>query len=163
LVIPLENALAEIPLSLAPSIPVILYEDTREVDLTWPPKESKIIESISPEAESKDLFGEYEWEDEPTPYKENILVNKDGRKAIHTAILWNVTRIFGWEGYFWWELNKFVNVENESIKPCELCGKIIHEKKDKAFCSRKDNPDCYRKRKKLNKSREKEKKNPSLS
>lgn len=245
----------EVKLPPGPSVPFsIIDEKKREVSLSWPP-EGRIVESISPEAESKELFGEYKWEDKSTPENLNTVVNNNGRRAIHTAILWNepfnemfplgggidllyhwsylkksikeletnrgnisaqvnrfssegwtdlesqmvipaartddmqallfdiegkfdisannleelanhpkyddvfhdripVTRLFGWEGYFWWELNNIVNVKRKSIKTCELCGNIIHGKRDKTFCSKKDNPSCYRNRKKLNKRKE---------
>ncbi|MFS0776481.1 hypothetical protein ABC255_10775 [Neobacillus sp. 3P2-tot-E-2] len=249
-----------VDLSPGPGIPCyLLNEEERQIELTWPPKGSRFVESISPETESKEFFGEFKWENEPTGDKGNIVVNNDGVKAFHTEILWKkpfnemfplgggcvdllnhwtylnsciksidenrsnittqvcrfssegwtnlewqmvwpayvtgnmrkllfdiegtfnievndikellqheryfhifhekipVTRIFGWEGYFWWELNNIVNVENKSINTCNLCGNIIHGKKGKSFCNKEDNLDCYRKRKRFDKRKERKK------
>ncbi|OIJ16501.1 hypothetical protein BKP45_21070 [Anaerobacillus alkalidiazotrophicus] len=76
-------------------------------------------------------------------------------ETFHSRI--EVTRIFGWEGYFWWQLNNLVNVENKSIKTCELCEGMISGKIDKRYCSKKENPDCFRKRKAANKRNERKK------
>ncbi|PGR23028.1 hypothetical protein COC52_24860 [Priestia megaterium] len=242
-----------------PSVPISkLDEKERKAVLKWPPEEIKLIDSVSPEAESSEFFGKYMWEKEPTDNDLNIVVNKDGRKAFHAKLLWNepfgemfplgggidllnnrsylkscvknteknignialqanrftsvgwtnlenqmvapallneglkallfeiegrfnievnsfkellkhekyndifhtritVTRVFGWEGYFWWELNNLVNVEKQSIKTCILCGGLISGKKDKIYCGKKENPDCFRKRRASDKRKEREK------
>ncbi|RID89025.1 hypothetical protein D1953_00150 [Peribacillus asahii] len=249
----------EIGLTPGPSFPISEFdEETHEVVLKLTSDENSSVEIISPEAESLKLNGPYQWDNQPTEETLNLVINKDGKKSFHSAILWNepffrmfpdgggmdllnhrnlmkncardieknrskiklqannftkegwtnlealiiaptlmtkgpesllfdiegsfnievdnlrelldhpkykeifkekvpVTRIFGWEGYLWWELNKIVNIENKFMKTCSLCGNIIYGKKGKTFCNQEDNLDCYRKRKRLDKRRERKK------
>lgn len=239
----------DVGFSPGPSFPIAdINEENNEIRLKWPPDDSNIIESISPEAESREVFGKYRWEEEPVTNGLNTVVNENGRKATHTILLWDfpfkemfplgggmdllnqkqqlkyyalhaeknqnriaeqvskftsqgwttlenqlilptlvtegleevffniesrfnievdsfkdllnhkkydevfremipVTRIFGWEGYFWWELNNLVNKRGKSIKSCALCGNIITGRIDKEFCSKTENSACFNKRK----------------
>lgn len=55
-----------------------------------------------------------------------------------------VTRIWGWLGYFWWELLQ--DLENGLvIRHCNRCGAPITGTVRKRFCG-EENPDCYRQR-----------------
>ena len=57
-----------------------------------------------------------------------------------------VTRILGWLGYLWWEfrndLQSFV-----TMRVCQHCDEIIRGgHKDRMFCSKAENPTCFRTR-----------------
>ncbi|MGG0223799.1 hypothetical protein [Bacillus toyonensis] len=78
-----------VDLSPGPGIPSsLLNEEKRILELSWPPKGSRIVESIGTETESKEFYGEFKWENQPTDDKVNIVVNNDKVKAFHTEILW---------------------------------------------------------------------------
>ena len=55
-----------------------------------------------------------------------------------------VTRIWGWLGYFWWELLQDLESGLE-IRNCDRCGAPITGTVRKRFCG-EENPDCYRQR-----------------
>ncbi len=57
-----------------------------------------------------------------------------------------VRRVQGWLGYFWWELYQDI-VTNVTIRFCRQCGNILRGRHaDVQYCSKQENPDCYRKR-----------------
>jgi hypothetical protein len=63
-------------------------------------------------------------------------------KALRTARV-PVTRIDGWPGYFWWELQQD-RIEQRSLRRCSQCGRLLRGgRSDKQFCTREENPRCY--------------------
>ena len=56
-----------------------------------------------------------------------------------------VRRTLGWLGYFWWEFHRDLAAE---LLPafCSRCGKVITKKNARRYCSREENPECFRKR-----------------
>ncbi|WP_432693986.1 hypothetical protein ACRBU7_14390 [Priestia aryabhattai] len=249
----------ELPLPLSPgsAIPIsAIDEETGKVSVRWPPENSGLVDTISPESESRELLGNYMWKHnstEDSPLFKPV-ENAEGRKAIHSALLWPepfrqtfpfgggwdlltqkmimmnyvrnldkkrvhiendvsvqaskysfegwtvlekqvimptwivkgqeellfkvegqydievnnvkelmehetykqtfnskvpITRIFGWEGYLWWELNNRIKDNNSSLKVCEQCGNIISGNKNRRFCRKMDNPECVKQRNKL--------------
>jgi len=68
-----------------------------------------------------------------------------------------ITRCFGWEGYFWWGLNKAVNCEYKNITFCQRCKSIISGRRNKKYCSREENPTCFKTRRAEDKRRERTK------
>lgn len=237
----------KVPVNLSPG-PIFpttdINEEKKEIVFGWPPNEGNIIDTVSPEAESYKILGQYSWDDGI----DHMVLNNDGKRAEHIALYWPapfnemfplgggmdllkqkndmnecirdidsnkfiiaknacrlssqgettlekqlinpmlmtksvdellfkiegsynivvnrledlinhrdykeaflksipVTNIYGWEGYFWWELNNKVN----DIKHCSLCGKIITGKKDKVYCNKKENEACFKDRTNANK------------
>lgn len=60
-----------------------------------------------------------------------------------------VTRVFGWVGYFWWELSRDLQA-GLSIRRCQHCGNaIVGGRRHRRYCNRQENPTCYRDRNKL--------------
>jgi hypothetical protein len=58
----------------------------------------------------------------------------------------SVRRIQGWLGYFWWEFYQDL-VAHIPIGTCKACGNLIHGgRKDRRYCTRSENTDCWRKR-----------------
>lgn len=58
-----------------------------------------------------------------------------------------VTRVFGWEGLFWLSLHSELPVRG-GLRFCkrESCGTVIGGRANKEYCSREENPACYRAR-----------------
>jgi hypothetical protein len=57
----------------------------------------------------------------------------------------SIERIWGWQGYFWFEfLNDLLG--REVSRQCEKCGRVIGGTERKRVCNKTDNPDCYRAR-----------------
>jgi hypothetical protein len=243
-----------IPVQLQPG-PIMpnTHINEKGVTFTWPSPDSYLLDSISPETESFEKFGRYQWNPSKNNGIDNVL-NSYGKTATHIGLSWPppfnemfqlgggvdlikqkdhmkecienledkkseissmaskfssqgqttleklvinptlmtnthdelffilegrynivvqnldelinhkkykeiflktvpVTNIFGWEGFFWWELNNLVNNLNKSVKHCILCGNVISGKKDKEHCGKKDNKPCYNKRRAADKWR----------
>lgn len=62
-------------------------------------------------------------------------------------------RLWGWAGYFWFELLTDVELGLKSIY-CQQCGKPVLAKKNKRFCNPDDNAECYRARRAAARRRE---------
>lgn len=57
-----------------------------------------------------------------------------------------VQRIYSWVGYFWWEFYQDI-LSNINIRFCKNCGSIITGgRKDRIYCSNRENEECYKKR-----------------
>ena len=57
-----------------------------------------------------------------------------------------VRRVQGWLGYFWWEIYQDI-VNKITLRFCRQCGSILRGgHTDLQYCSKQENPDCYRKR-----------------
>jgi len=60
--------------------------------------------------------------------------------------------IFGWIGYFWWELSQ--RAKEKSVNICERCGNVIIGNENRRFCSKDENLECFRARKAEDRRRE---------
>ncbi|HEY7343327.1 MAG TPA: hypothetical protein VH591_20820 [Ktedonobacterales bacterium] len=57
-----------------------------------------------------------------------------------------VVRVQGWLGYFWWELYQDVKAR-VSVRLCKGCGQVIRKgHSDRQYCTRAENPQCFRER-----------------
>jgi ribosomal protein S27AE len=57
-----------------------------------------------------------------------------------------VRRVQGWLGYFWWELYQDANAR-VAIRLCKACGQVIRKgHSDRQYCTRAENPQCFRER-----------------
>lgn len=57
-----------------------------------------------------------------------------------------VRRVHGWLGYFWWELYQDVKA-HVTIRLCKACGQVIRKgHSDRQYCTRAENPVCFRER-----------------
>ncbi len=60
-----------------------------------------------------------------------------------------VKRIYSWLGYFWWEFYCDL-ISEKTIKFCNNCGNILSGgRRDRIYCTEKENPKCYRQRQAL--------------
>lgn len=60
-----------------------------------------------------------------------------------------IKRIYSWLGYFWWEFYKDIST-NVNVRFCKNCGNIITGgRSDRMFCTKEENPNCYRQRQAL--------------
>ncbi|WJW97219.1 hypothetical protein [Priestia aryabhattai] len=254
-----------LPLSPGSSIPISSVDEEKgKISFQWPPENSMLVDSISPESESRELLGNYMWQHNSQERSSifNTVENAEGRKALHCALLWPepfrqmfpfgggwdlltqktimkdyiknsdskqliiqqdtaiqaskysfegwtvlekqtvmptwivkgqeellfkvearynievnnvkelmehayykekflskipITRIFGWEGYLWWELNNRMKNSKKSLKICERCGNIISGNKNRKYCRKLDNPSCSREGDKNRKRKERNK------
>jgi hypothetical protein len=69
-------------------------------------------------------------------------------EAFH-QIIWDSVEVVvaqDWLGYLWWDFYQDVQ-ERVTIRYCEACGRVIRGgHRDRQFCSRQENPECFRKR-----------------
>lgn len=57
-----------------------------------------------------------------------------------------VRRVQGWLGYFWWELYQDATAR-VTIRLCKSCGQVIRNgHSDRQYCTRAENPQCFRAR-----------------
>lgn len=58
----------------------------------------------------------------------------------------SIKRIYSWLGYFWYELYKDC-LNYNPIKFCKNCGTLITGgRRDKIYCTKKENPNCWKER-----------------
>lgn len=67
-----------------------------------------------------------------------------------------ITRIWGWEGYFWWEFNRYIT-EGKKLVHCQRCKEVISGKKGKMYCSQGENSECFRQRRAEDRRRQRSK------
>jgi len=80
----------------------------------------------------------------------NTFKNREYDKIFKQTV--EIPCIFSWIGYFWWELSQ--TIQDKSVNICERCGSVISGKKDKRFCSKEENPECFRARRAEDRRRE---------
>lgn len=68
----------------------------------------------------------------------------------------DIPRVFGWLGYFWWELNQVVNESKEHVPICERCGWVLQGTRKKRYCGPNDNLECFRSRRAEDKRKERQ-------
>jgi hypothetical protein len=83
----------------------------------------------------------------------------DYRQFAQTTV--QVTRAWGWLGYFWYEFLQDLE-RSSSFRRCELCGSAIVGSSRKRFCSESDNLGCYRHRRSQAKRKERERSSKSV-
>ena len=129
------------------------------LDLIWtlPKLTRDILSGINPEITPDvgffvDLQGKY---DIVAKSLKEMKENKDYIKKLTQP--YEIPCIFGWVGYFWWELSE--RAKEKSINICERCGNVIKGKADKRFCSKEENIECFRARRTEDKRRGRQKNN----
>jgi hypothetical protein len=95
-----------------------------------------------------DVESKFDWHGESLSA---LFQNLDFQRSMN--ILKPNQRIWGWPGYFWFELLTDLR-SGKAIRACERCGGPIQGKASKRFCGRDDNPDCFRQRRAANKRAE---------
>ena len=81
---------------------------------------------------------------------EDALSNASLRKELDHPM--PVQRAWGVPGLMWALLLDRLNA-SQSFKPCKRCGQLISGKADKRFCSKEDNAECFRARRREDKRR----------
>ncbi len=90
-----------------------------------------------------------------------VLKDKDLSYVLHEKE-YPVIRIYTWVGYFWWELNRMAEENIDSMRTCELCGKIIFGHKNKKFCGPDYNKKCWNSRRATDKRNERKRRKEKL-
>jgi hypothetical protein len=85
---------------------------------------------------------------------DELLINPAYKKLF--SQVYPIKRIFSWPGYLWWKLS--TSMDQSKLKFCQRCRKLLTGKKNKKFCSKQDNPDCYRERRTYDKEQERKRK-----
>ncbi|QTL47328.1 hypothetical protein [Priestia aryabhattai] len=112
-------------LNPGPAVPVNKIDmSTQTINFQWPPKESRLAHVdriVSLEAESKELFGHYSWDNSLDNEGFSNVSNKEGRKAFHGVWAWpepfNTMFPLGGGMDLWWlkeDMKKLVSeIDNE--------------------------------------------------
>jgi hypothetical protein len=75
---------------------------------------------------------------------EELLSRKKFRQLLREQT--KVRRVQGWLGYFWWEFYQDITTR-VSVRLCNACGSVIRRGHgDRQFCTRDENPACFRAR-----------------
>lgn len=70
----------------------------------------------------------------------------------------NVRRIYGWLGFFWWELYQDMLTKDFTPGVCKNCQGIIRGRhKDRENCTKVENPECARQRARIRQRKRREK------